>query len=61
MKVDFKDFSKQSSQKFSKLRASSGSESNGSQNRVQTHARRRQGTPVNVKQPTNTVQPPPHA
>ena len=56
MKVDFKDFSKQSSQKFSKLRASSGSESNGSQNRVQTHARRRQGTPVNVKQPTNTVQ-----
>ena len=47
MKIDFKDFSKQSSQKFKKLRASSGSESNGSQNRAQAYARRRQGTPVN--------------
>ena len=49
MKVDFKDFSKMSQQNNGKktARASSGSESNGSQSRAA--ARRRQGTPVNVK------------
>ena len=49
MKIDFKEFNKQSAQKYKKSRTTSGSESNGSQSRAQ--ARRRQGTPVNVKSP----------
>ena len=52
MKVDFKDFSKHNTtQKLKNLRMSSGSESNGSQSRGPAYPRRRQGTPVNVKQP----------
>jgi ribosomal protein S13 len=46
MKIDFKEFNKQSSDKFKKWRSSSGNESIGSQSKAQ--ARRRQGTPVNV-------------
>jgi len=55
IKIDFKDFNKANNQNNKRMRASSGSDSTGSQTRMAT--RRRQGTPVNMNTTGHQMQP----